>query len=202
MRHPTAQWDRQYFATDMDWTDMEIRTMELPPNMSNQAPPTIVPVLAEEVPQYFIDNPQSDYMPVLTAGQANPGAETVFVRLCIFVPHFLAPHFLAECRSPNAMLQQIVPVLVQQDLLLECKPLVDWLKASVVYEHTINVLIVIPDTVLLDADNTLMDHRMMLHRSDLPGCWAPLPPTQAIDIGSDYCQGARSYEEGSRTSSG
>ena len=154
--------------------------MELPPNMSNQAPPTIMLVLAEEVLQYSVDYPQPDYMYVLLAGQAHPRAETVFVRMSTFVPLFLAPLILAECRSPKAILQLIVPVLVQLDLLLECKPLVDWLKASVVYEHTTNVLSVIPDTVLLDVDNTLMDHRMMLHRSDLPGCWAPLPPTHTI----------------------
>ena len=83
------------------------------------------------------------------------------------------------------MLQLIVPVLVQQDLLLECKPLVDWLKASVVYENATYVLSIIPDTVLLAVDNALMDHRMMLHRSDLPGHWATTPPTQAIATGSD-----------------
>ena len=45
------------------------------------------------------------------------------------------------------------------------------------------ILCVILDTVLLAVDNALMDQRMMLHRSDLPGCWVPLPPTQAIATG-------------------
>jgi hypothetical protein len=62
---------------------------------------------------------------------------------------------------------------------------VDWLKAAVVHENTSYILSVIPDTVLLAVDNALMDHRMMLHRSDLPSCWTPLPPTQAIATGSD-----------------
>jgi hypothetical protein len=169
MGQPTIQWDGQNFATDMDWTDMGIRTVQQTPNMFNQVPPTIVPVLAEEVLQYFVDkNPQADYMPVLPAEQAHPGTETVFVKMSTFVPHFLALLFLAVRQSPKAMLQLIVLVLVQQDLLLECKPLVDWLKASVVYKHTTYVLSVIPDTVLLAVDNALMDHRMMLHRSDLP----------------------------------
>ena len=185
MGQPTTQWDGRNFATDMDWTDMGIRTVEQPPTMFNRAPPVIVPVLVEEVLQYFVDNPQADFMPVLPVGQAHPGTETVFVRMSTFVPHFLAPLFLAERRSPKAMLQLIVPVLVQQDLLLECKPLVDWLKASVVYENTSYILSVIPDTVLLAVDNALMDHRMMLHRSDLPGRWATTPPTQAIATGSD-----------------
>ena len=185
MGQPTTQWDGQNFATDMDWTDMGIRTVEQPPTMFNRAPPVIVPVLVEEVLQYFVDNPQADFMPVLQAGQAHPGTETVFVRMSTFVPHFLAPLFLAERRSPKAMLQLIVPVLVQQDLLLECKPLVDWLKTSVVYENATYVLSVIPDTVLLAVDNALMDHRMMLHRSNLPGRWATTPPTQAIATGSD-----------------
>ena len=74
------------------------------------------------------------------------------------------------------MLQLIVPVLVQQDLLLECKPLVDWLKASVVYESATYVLSVIPDTVLLAVDKVLMDHRMILHKSNLPSRWET-PPT-------------------------
>jgi hypothetical protein len=135
MGQPKTQWDGQNLAMDMDWTDMGIRTVEQPPKMFNWPPPTIMPVLAEEVLQYFAYNPHADNMPVLPAEQAHPGTETVFVRLCTFVNHFLAPLFLAERRSPKAMLQLIVPVLVQQDLLLECKPLIDWLKVAVVQEN-------------------------------------------------------------------
>jgi hypothetical protein len=112
MGQPTIQWDGQHFATDMDWTDMGIRTVEQPPTMFNRAPPVIMPVLVEEVLQYFVDNPQADFMPVLPVGKAHPGTETVFVRMSTFVPHFLAPHFLVERRSAKAMLQLIVPVLV------------------------------------------------------------------------------------------
>ena len=54
-----------------------------------------------------------------------------------------------------------------------------------VYEIAAYILCVILDTVLPAVDNALMDHRMMLHRSDLPGCWVPLPPTQAIATGID-----------------
>ena len=185
MGQPTTQWDGRNFATDMDWTDMGIRTVEQPPTMFNRAPPVIVPVLVEEVLQYFVDNPQADFMPVLPVGQAHPGTETVFVRMSTFVPHFLAPLFLAERRSPKAMLQLIVPVLVQQDLLLECKPLVDWLKVAVVQENGTYILGTNPDPVLLAVDKVLMDHRMVLHKSDLPGRWATPPPTQAIATGSD-----------------
>ena len=44
-------------------------------------------VLVDKVLQYFVDNPQSDYMPVLPAGKANPGTEIVLTRLSTFVPH-------------------------------------------------------------------------------------------------------------------
>ena len=101
------------------------------------------------------------------------------------VPHFLAPLFLAERQSTKAILQLVVPALVQQDLLLQCKPLVDWLKASVVHDGTSYAIGVNPDTSLLAVDNALTDHRMMFHKSDLSSCWAPLPPTQAIATGSD-----------------
>ena len=144
-----------------------------------------MPVKVEEVLQYFDNNPQSDYMPVLPAGQVYSGTETVLVRMSTFVPHFLASLFLAERWSPKAMLQLVVPALAQQDLLLQCKPLVDWLKASVVHDGTSYVLSVNPDTALLAVDNALMDHWMMFHKSDLPDRWAPLPPTQAIATGSD-----------------
>jgi hypothetical protein len=80
----------------MDWTDMGIRTVEQPPTMFNRAPPVIALVLVEEILQYFVDNPQADFMHVLPAGQAHPETETVFVRMSTFVPHFLAPLFLAE----------------------------------------------------------------------------------------------------------
>lgn len=49
-----------------------------------------------------------------------------------FVPHFLAHYFLAKQRSPKAMLEFIFQINMQQHLLLECKALVDWMKASVV----------------------------------------------------------------------
>ena len=45
------------------------------------------------------------------------------------------------------------------------------------------------DTALLAVDNTLMDHRMMFHKSNLLDHWAPLPSTQAsaTGSGSDVC---------------
>ena len=82
------------------------------PTWSTDPPSTIVPVNVEKVLQYFDNNPQSDYMPALPAGQVHPGTETVFVRMSTFVPHFLAPLFLAEGWSPKAMLQLVVPALV------------------------------------------------------------------------------------------
>ena len=45
----------------------------------------------------------------------------------------------------------------------------------------------IVDTALLAVDNTLMDHRIMFHQSNLPDCWVSLPSTQAIATGSDVC---------------
>ena len=84
------------------------------------------------------------------------------------MPHFLAHLFLAEQRLAKAMLQLIVPVLVQQDLLLECKHLVDWLKVTVVQDNGTYILGANPDPVLLAVDKVLMDHRMVLHKSDLP----------------------------------
>ena len=72
MGQPTTQWDDQNFATDMDWIDVRIRTVE-PPNLFNRAPSTIVPDKVEEVLQIFMDNPQLDCMPVLLAGQVETG---------------------------------------------------------------------------------------------------------------------------------
>ena len=97
----------------------------------------------------------------LPAVQLHPGTETVLVRMSTFVPHFLALLLLAKQQSPKAMLQLAVPVLVYQDFLLKCKPLVDLLKAAVVNDGTSYTLSVNPDTALLAEDNTLMSHRMM-----------------------------------------
>jgi hypothetical protein len=55
MGQPTTQWNGRNFATDMDWTDMGIRTVEQQPTMFNRAPPVIVPVMVEEVLQCFVD---------------------------------------------------------------------------------------------------------------------------------------------------
>ena len=140
---------------------MGVRTVELPPNLFNRTPSTTVLVKVEEVLQYFDNDPQSDYMPALPAAQVHPRTETVLVRMSTFVSHFLALLLLAEQQSPKAMQQLAVPVLVYQDLLLKCKPLVDWLKATVVHDGTSFTLSVNPDTALLAEDNTLMSHRMM-----------------------------------------
>ena len=107
-------------------------------------------------------NPQSDYLPALLAAQVHPRTETVLVRMSTFVSHFLALLLLAEHQSPKAMQQLAIPALVYQDLLLKCKPLVDWLKAAVVHDGTSYTLSVNPDTALPAEDNTLMSHRMML----------------------------------------
>jgi hypothetical protein len=63
---------------------------------------------------------------VLLAGQAHPGTEKVYVKFNTLVPDFLTLHFLVKLRLPKAILQLILLVLVEQDLLLEFKPLVDW----------------------------------------------------------------------------
>ena len=66
------------------------------------------------------------------------------------MPHFLAPLFLAVQRLPKTMVQLIVQVLVQHALLLEYKPLVDWLKVVVIAQKNgTNILGVNPDPVLL-----------------------------------------------------
>ena len=118
--------------------------MELLHSLFNWATPTLVPVSFEDVLQHFDGNPQADSMPVLPAAHATPGTETVSVRLCIFVTDFLAGR-----SSLKVILHQIVSVLAQQDLLLECKPLVDWLKVAVVQENGIHILGVNLDPVLL-----------------------------------------------------
>jgi hypothetical protein len=40
---------------------MWVRTAKLPPNLFNQATPTLMPVLVEEALQYFIENPQGTF---------------------------------------------------------------------------------------------------------------------------------------------
>ena len=56
MGQPKTQWDDHNFAMDMDWTEMGVRTVELPPSLFSQATPTLVPVFVEEVLQYFANN--------------------------------------------------------------------------------------------------------------------------------------------------
>ena len=60
--------------------------------------------------------------------------------------------------SDEAMLQLAVPMIIQQDLLLECKPLVDWMKVAVVHDNRTYILGVNPDPVLVAVDNELMEH--------------------------------------------
>ena len=83
------------------------------------------------------------------------------------------------------MLHLIVPVLLQQDLILECKPQVDWSKVAVVKGNGAYLYGVNAGLVLSSVDDALTDHRMMLHKSNVPGCRATPPPTQASATGSD-----------------
>ena len=130
MGQPKTQWDECNFAMDMDWTDMGVRTVELPPSLFNQATPTIVLVLVEDILQYFVDSQQADTMQELSTAQTTSRTVIVSVRLSTIVPHFQAYFFLAARKAPNAILQQIVAVIMQQGLLLEYKPLVNWLKVT------------------------------------------------------------------------
>ena len=50
---------------------------------------------------------------------------------------------------------------MQQDLLLKCKPLVDYWKASVVHDNAAYNLSVNLDTFLLAVDNAIMDNRSL-----------------------------------------
>ena len=59
------------------------------------------------------------------------------------------------------------------------------MNASVLHDNIANVPSVNHDPVLLDVNNALMEHWRMFHINGLQGCWAPLPPTQAITTGSD-----------------
>ena len=130
MRQPKTQWNDQSFAMDMNWTDKGVKTAELSPNMVNRVPPTIVLVLVKDILQYFVDSPQADTMQALSTAQTTSRTVIVSVRLSTIVPHFQAYFFLAARRAPNAILQQIVAVIMQQGLLLEYKPLVNWLKVT------------------------------------------------------------------------
>jgi hypothetical protein len=64
-------------------------------------------------------------------------------------------------------------------------PLVDWLKVVVVQENGTYILGTNPDPVLLAVDKVLMDHMMVLHKSNLLGCCTTPPSTQAITTESD-----------------
>jgi hypothetical protein len=55
----------------------------------------------------------------------------------------------------------------------------------VVQDNGTHISGVNPDPILIAVDNAPMDHRMMFQKRDLPGCWAPLPTTQAISTGSN-----------------
>ena len=57
----------------MVWTDIGIRTLELLPNLFNSTPATILLFDIEEVIQGFDNNPQSNYLLDLLAGQVNLG---------------------------------------------------------------------------------------------------------------------------------
>ena len=87
--------------------------------------------------------------------------------------------------TPKAMLKLILPVVVQQDLLLECKPLADWLKDDILLDKGKYILGTNSDPFLLAVEKVLMDHRMVIHNNNLPGCWVTPPSTQIIATGSD-----------------
>ena len=167
---------------------MGVRTVELPPVMFFLATPFLMPAKVEKGTQALWQQPT---VRLHASSTSRASASWDWDSVCqdeylfTFVPHFLAPLFLAERRSPKAMLQLVVTALVQQDLLLQCKPLVDWLKAAVVHDGTSIVLRVNPDTALLAVDNTLMDHRIMFHERNLPGCChlhKPLPLEVEVEV--------------------
>jgi hypothetical protein len=76
------------------------------------------------------------------------------------------------------MLQHIVMVLVQQNLLLESKPLVDWRKATIVHENAMYVLSRNQDPVFLAGKQALIEYTVVQGKKDIPGCWTTQPLAQ------------------------
>ena len=111
---------------------MGVKTVEVPKDIFARSPVIPVPLDAAEILNYFATNPAADHLPPYVAGQV--GTEQVALRWCTFVPHFLAPYFLSERRAPKELYLLLLPAITQRGLLVECKPLVDWLKALVIQE--------------------------------------------------------------------
>ena len=149
---------------------MKVRTVDLPANLFNQASPTFNLIFIRWFLQYFVDIPQADPVPALSTAQASPEAETDSARMNIFVPHFPIFHFSGREEVTKGHAQHILPVIMQQGLLQEYKPQVDWLKVAVVQDNGLNILGFNPDPFLLAVDNALMEHWMRLHKSDPPSC--------------------------------
>jgi hypothetical protein len=72
-------------------------------------------------------------------------------------------------RSTMAMVQLLVPVMMQQDQLIVCKATVDWVKASVIHDNAAHVLSVKYNQIFLAVDRARIKHWMILQRSDSLG---------------------------------
>ena len=82
--------------------------------------------------------------------------------------------------------------------------MLDWFKVAVAQDNGAYILGVNPDPVLFPVDNALMESQLN-NNSNLPCCWTHPPHSQAIITGSEVCidcSRTKSYEEGSRRSSG
>jgi hypothetical protein len=126
----TSPWDGNIFATNGEVIGNLVVTVAFPTNPFNVCPATRIRSLAD-INQYFQDTENALFIPSTPAATA--GSEECRARYVMyFPPAFITPELLnTHGTSPRRFWEVVLPLIESLDKLVECAPLVNWMRMSV-----------------------------------------------------------------------
>jgi len=183
---PVTPWDNLIFATKGDVSLNAVHIVEVPGNAFRQTadvPVLTVPALTDALMQ----NPNVEQVGHFNIRQAD--TEIIRMRNVMYVPAKYAPLFLDSCGiSPQVAWDAIMPLILQDDRLVDCQILVNWLNVSLtLLAPTANANNQQPASanlkpVLLGiaGNDDMTKHREIILARDLLGCFKQVGTEAAI----------------------
>ena len=170
----TSPWDGQIFATNGDVQGNLVNTVRFPDDAFELCAPVRVPS-AEYINEYFSNHPAAEFVGPFAADEAN--TEEIQTRFSMYLPTFLAPHFLnVQGVTPRRFWEVAMPLLQAENKIDECDLFIDWMRVSLtvtprrVRQNNVNVVILTRPVLTVPlVDMELFQAREIIINNDLRG---------------------------------
>jgi len=173
----TSPWDGQIFATNGDVQGNLVNTVRFPDDAFELCAPVRVPT-TEYINEFFLNHPTAEVVRPFAADEAN--TEEIQSRFSMYLPTFLAPHFLnVQGVTPRRFWEVAMPLLQAKNKIEECDFFIDWMRVSLTLTprrlRAANVNAVIltrPALTVPLVDMELFQAREIISYNDLRCCYS------------------------------